>query len=107
MFEPGRPKTGGRMKGSRNRLSHAFVDALYKEFEEFGSEAIRIARVERPHEFLKVIASIMPKEFEITDSRLKEISDDELDLLIGIAKRQLASGNSLRDAESGEDKTIN
>ena len=107
MFEKGREKSGGRVKGSRNRLSLHFVAALADEFEKFGAEAIRIARVERPHEFLKIIASIMPKEFEITDSRLKEISDDELDLLIAVAKRQLVSGSGPRDVDSGEGETLN
>jgi hypothetical protein len=51
------------MKGSRNLLSKAFIDALAKEFQEHGAEAIRIVRVERPHEFLKVVASLLPKEF--------------------------------------------
>ena len=73
-FEPGRPKTGGRVKGARNKLSMAFVEALAKEFEEHGAEAIRICRVERPTEFIKIIASIMPKEFEITDNRLADIT---------------------------------
>jgi hypothetical protein len=92
VFEKGHPKIGGRVKGTRNRLGTVFLEKLLKEFGAFGEEAIRICRVERPHEFLKIVASILPKEFEINDSRLKEISDDELDLFIELARRQLASG---------------
>src|SRR5262245_53578863 len=65
LFQPGRPKTGGRTKGTRNKLGSVFLEKLLKEFDEHGEEAIRICRVERPHEFLKIVASILPKEFEI------------------------------------------
>lgn len=108
-FEKGRDKTGGRVKGSRNRLSQAFVEALAGEFEVYGAEAIKVARVERPHEFLKIIASIMPKEFEITDSRLKDIPDDELDAIIELAQRRIASNLDSRPgiSASGKAETIN
>ena len=41
-FEPGRPKTGGRVKGTRNKISMSFLEALARDFAEFGEEAIRI-----------------------------------------------------------------
>jgi hypothetical protein len=103
-FQKGRQKTGGRVKGSRNKLSAVFVEALAKEFEEYGEEALRICRIERPSEFIKIVASIIPKEFEVSDNRLKDLSDDELDFFLAFAKRQLTVGG---DADSGEDPTIN
>ena len=106
-FEPGRHKSGGRVKGARNKLSMAFVEALAKEFEEHGAEAIRICRVERPTEFIKIIASIMPKEFEITDNRLAAITDEELDVFIEYARRQLVGGAALAIIDGREDQTIN
>jgi hypothetical protein len=105
VFEKGHPKIGGRVKGTRNRLGTVFLEKLLKEFDEFGEEAIRIC-LERPHEFLKIVASILPKEFEITDSRVKEISDDELDLFIELARRQLVSGIA-GNAYSGKEPALN
>jgi RNA binding exosome subunit len=87
-FQPG---NGGRPRGAKNRLTGDFIGALAKEFEEHGADAIKIVRTERPHEFLKIIASLMPKELEISDNRLQDISDDELELFISFAQRQLAS----------------
>jgi hypothetical protein len=107
LFKKGRAKTGGRANGTRNKLGSVFLEKLLQEFEEFGEEAIRICRVERPHEFLKIVASILPKEFEITDSRLHEISDDELDRLIELARRQLIAGSAVRDAEGREEPALN
>jgi hypothetical protein len=96
------PGNSGRPKGSRNRLTGDFIGALADEFAEHGAEAIRIVRVERPHEFLKIVASLMPKELEITDNRLKDISDDELDFFIDFAKRQLELRPVGGDVEGGE-----
>ena len=89
-FVPGRAKTGGRAKGARNKLSQAFLEAFAADFEEHGAEVIRIVRIEKPHEYLKTAAYLMPKEFEITETRLMEIPDDELDAFIEFARRRIA-----------------
>jgi hypothetical protein len=90
LFEKGRAKTGGRRKGARDRIGTAFLEELAKDFEEHGAGVIKIARIEKPVEYLKLVASTLPKEFEITDSRLEEISDNELDALIDLARQQRA-----------------
>jgi hypothetical protein len=87
------------MKGSRNKLGADFLHALQREFEQHGEEAIRIVRVEKPVEFLKVIASVLPKEFEIIDSRLKEIPDDELEAFIAMARRRVAAARKPGDGK--------
>ena len=66
LFQKGHPGGPGR-KGVRNRLSTALLEALAADFEEFGAEAVKITRVERPAEYLKIVAGILPKELEITD----------------------------------------
>ena len=104
LFQPGREKTGGRVKGSRNKLSTDLIAALCKAFEERGEEAIRIVIDERPHEFLRIVAAVLPKEFEITDNRLKEIPDDQLDAFIEFAKRHLGLAGTDDD---GEGATLN
>src|SRR5262245_61396073 len=106
-FQPGRPKTGGRQKGTRNKLGGVFLEKLLSEFEQYGEEAIRICRVERPHEFLKIVASILPKEFELVDSRLTDITDEELDLFIELARRQLITSSVVGDAEGREESALN
>src|SRR5262245_21939164 len=95
----------GRVKGSRNRLAYGFVEALQRDFEEHGEAVIRIVRVERPAEYLKVIASILPKELEISDSRLKELSDEQLDALLALVEGRLA--DRAGKLESREDPTLN
>tara|TARA_R110000822_G_scaffold30340_5_gene88462 strand:+ start:527 stop:901 length:375 start_codon:yes stop_codon:yes gene_type:complete len=52
----------GRPKGSRNALGEAFVKAMHDDFKANGNAAIVTVREERPHDYLKVIATIIPKE---------------------------------------------
>jgi hypothetical protein len=105
-FKPGDPrtKTGGRRKGSRDRICTALLEAIAKDFEQHGEEAVKIARVERPVEYLRVVASLLPKEFEITDNRLKDIPDDELDAFIELARQRRPGAAS---ADDRKDPTLN
>ena len=89
-FLPGREKTGGRAKGARNKLSQAFLEAFAADFEQHGAEVIKIVRIERPSDYLKTAAYLMPKELEITETKLMEIPDDELDAFIEFAQRRIA-----------------
>ena len=75
MFKKGQ---GGRPKGSRNKLNAAFLTDLCEEWREGGKEAIRIMRLERPAEFVKTVAYLMPKEMQIEVGPLQEISDERL-----------------------------
>ena len=100
LFERGQPKTpgSGRIKGTRNKLSKVFLEALAAEFEAHGANVIRICRCDKPIEFLKLIAGLLPRELEVTDSRLQDLSDDELDAVIEQIKRQISE----RAGEFGE-----
>jgi hypothetical protein len=68
----------GRPKGSRNRLSEDFVAALYDDFQDHGSAAIAACRVEKPDVYVRVIASILPKDMNIRVQHLDDLTDDQL-----------------------------
>lgn len=70
---------GGRPKGARSKLGEAFIQALHDDFEANGIAAIQVVRAEKPDQYLKVIASLLPKDvnLNLTDN-LSELSDDEL-----------------------------
>ena len=63
-FKPGHQSRGGRRKGSRDKIETKMLEAIQKDFEEHGEEAIKICRMERPTEYLKLVASLLPKEVE-------------------------------------------
>lgn len=82
----------GRPKGSRNKLGEAFIDALQADFTEHGKQAIVQVREERPHEYLKVVASILPKELNVKTDALNEMSDDDLAGILDAVRSALLAG---------------
>lgn len=75
----------GRPKGSRNKLGEAFIEALHDDFNEHGLAAITKTREEKPDVYVRVIASLLPKEFKIETT--SDLTDEQLDARI----RQLAT----------------
>lgn len=69
---------GGRPKSSRNKLGEAFIEALKDDFEEHGVAAIQVVRAEKPDQYLKVIASLLPKDVNLNLNDNSEMTDDEL-----------------------------
>src|SRR5438093_10888181 len=90
---------------AQKKLSQAFLEAYVEDFEESGVEVIRIVRMEKLHEYLKTAAYLMPKEFEITETHIMEIPDDELDAFIEFARQRLAE--RALSTSIGKEETIN
>lgn len=81
--QSGNPK--GRPKGSRNKLSERCIDDLHADWLEHGASAIVRMREERPHEYVKAVVSILPREVKI------EHTDDMTDEQLTKRARQLAA----------------
>ena len=88
-FKPGQGPIpgGGRPKGSRTRLTSLLLNSLVADFEQFGPAAVKIMRVEKPSEYVRVIASLVPKELLVQESALSEMSDDDLVESLAIIRR--------------------
>ena len=74
-FEPGNP---GKPKGARHKLTEDFVKAMHDSFVAHGPETIEAVRVEKPDQYLKVIASLVPKDVNLNVSNTDELTDAEL-----------------------------
>lgn len=98
-FKPGNP---GRPKGSRNKLGEAFLAELHKDFQAHGSDAITKVRDQKPDAYLKVIASILPKELKVSVDEFDELSDDELDRRIRHLARALSLEVGVGEGAGGE-----
>ena len=71
--------TAGRPKGARSKLSDAFLKALADDFLEHGEGVIQKVRAERPHDYLKIIASSLPKQIDLSPEKTAaELTDAEL-----------------------------
>jgi hypothetical protein len=73
---------GGRRAGARNKLSTKFLEALAADFEEGGADAIKLCRIESPEKYVQIVASILPKELDVTHNQPGELDDDELAALL-------------------------
>ena len=81
------PGSGGRQPGTRNKLQGEFLDELAKDFAANGAGVIRIVRTERPADYLKIIASVLPKEWLFSEGGpIAELSDTELAQVIEFAR---------------------
>ena len=70
-FKVGNPGGPGRPLGSKNRLSEYFLFELADHFEKYGRAAIVRLCESSPGEYLRIIASLTPKELalEISDTK--------------------------------------
>ena len=62
-FQPGRAKTGGRAKGTRNRVADSFLKDLLAEWQKSGPECLKIMAKEDPSGLCKLTAALLPRDF--------------------------------------------
>ena len=77
-FVVGHRGNGGRPKGSRNKLGEDFIQALHDDFTEHGVAAIATVRDTRPDQYMKVIASLLPKDVNLNVNQMDELTDEQL-----------------------------
>jgi hypothetical protein len=86
---PFKPGEGGRPKGCRNKIGQKFLEDLAAEWEASGPGCLKIMAKEDPSGLVKVMAALLPKEFEITQTKLMQLPDEELDELRDELRRQI------------------
>jgi hypothetical protein len=84
-FKPGH---SGRPKGSRNLLCRAMLDDLAADWAEGGAAAIKIMRIERPSEYVRVMCSILPREL-LFENTATNLDDDQIEEVIARIREQI------------------
>ena len=84
---------GGNAQRTRHMFSKAFVEALLEDFREWGAEAIVRVRTETPAAYLRICATLVPKELKLehTHAAVKALSDEELEAAIAVLEPMVAA----------------
>ncbi len=65
-FVMGHTGIGGRPRGSRNKLGEQLISDLHAEWQKSGAAALKRVAEDDPVAFVKVVASILPREIDAT-----------------------------------------
>jgi len=85
------PISPGRPKGARNKLGEEFLQDMLADWSEHGAEAIAKTRSENPATYVKVVASILPRELNLRVSEFDDLTDDQLARQLAAIAAQLAN----------------
>lgn len=69
----------GRPLGARTKLSDAFLTDMLAAWQRHGTQAIETFVQDRPQDFVKLVATILPRHFNIKVNELDELTDEQLD----------------------------
>lgn len=94
-FQLGNP---GRPKGARNKLGEAFVQDVLANWEKNGAASIEVMRVNDPGAYVRVVASILPKELNLRVNDFDDFTDDQLARELASIAAQLANAGLGIDA---------
>ena len=90
-FKPGQiANPHGRPRRSRDRLTEAFLIKMEADWRKHGPDAIAAAREKDPAAYLRVIASLVPKDITLNvENPLAELDDAEVGALVEAARAAL------------------
>jgi hypothetical protein len=102
-FLPGQSgNPGGRAVGTRVRLQADFLRALADHFADHGRNAIDRACTKDPVGYIRAVASLLPKQFEVANP-LDDFADGDLQMLLGLVRAyRQARLNSSEDGAINE-----
>lgn len=97
-FKPGQSgNPGGKPVGARNRLQGDFVAKLAEDFEKHGATAIAACRIKKPADYLRVVASLMPKEVDVRNAS-DDLTDEDLARIAVALRSYIGTGEGGTDA---------
>jgi len=104
-FKPGHNIKGGRPRGSRNKLAQQVFDDIFRHWNEpaggelcKGQAALELLYREKPGDYLKLTASVLPKEF-VFENAVTELDDEELDRMIEALRERALSAQQEQTLE--------
>ena len=82
---------GGNAQRTRHIFNKAFLEALAKDFQEGGAQALAKVRKEQPAAYMKICALLVPKEFKLEHTGgVKSMTDEQIERSIELIKQMIA-----------------
>jgi hypothetical protein len=74
---------------------------LASDFAQHGTEAVRSLRRERPHDYLKLVAALIPKDLPPANPTVEDMTDDEFIRVLNALRPRAPGGNPAPDGDAG------
>jgi len=110
-FQPGNQYGQGKKPGTRNRISAALLQTVFNHSNEPATPgsnrtkfeaALEVMFKQRPVEYGKMIASLLPKQVDVSDPALTDMNLEQTDaMLVQLRQRILAPVVALNEAANG------
>jgi hypothetical protein len=104
-FQKGAPSPNptGRPKGTKNKLSEAFIEDLHSDWLEHGKSVLKATREQNPGQYMRVVASLLPKDVNLQVTAVDEMPDEHIDETLAAVRRLIEArkGTGTEAAEEG------
>jgi hypothetical protein len=67
-----------RPKRTKKTLGDDFLAAVRADFRAYGAGVIAEVRADKPDQYLKIVLSVLPKDFDVSINQLDGLSDEEI-----------------------------
>lgn len=98
--QSGNPK--GRPQNAKQILSDAFLADMLEAWQTKGKSAIDRVIEERPHEFIKAVGAIVPKDINVKHDAFNEMSDDDLATMLSAVRSAILASAGTNSSEEAD-----
>ena len=74
---------------------------LASDFAQHGADAVKALRLERPHDYLKLVAAFMPKNLPRANPTVEDMTDDEFIRVLNALRPRAPGGGSAPNGDAG------
>lgn len=89
-FQKGHKLATGRPRGSRDKITQAFLNDLESHWRQNGKAALDAALEKAPESYVKVVASLLPKDVNLNAN----VGETFLEILKAIDEKRSGAGSA-------------